>query len=65
LQSGITRNFAKAKRRGDLEIIRAEIATAPSELRNDNKKDFFSDLKFTYLSIITYIISIFIYFAIN
>jgi len=26
----ITRSFAKAKRRGDLKIIRTEIATAPS-----------------------------------
>jgi len=41
----ITRSFAKAKRRGDLKIIRAEIATAPAELRNDNKKNFFSDPK--------------------
>jgi|GEM_PF-1556020 len=41
-----TRSFTKAKRRGDLKIKRAEIATAPSELCNDNKKDFFSDLKF-------------------
>jgi len=40
----ITRSFAKAKRRGDLKIKRAEIATAPSELRNDNKRDFFIDL---------------------
>jgi len=42
----ITRSFAKAKRRGDLKTIRAEIATAPSLLRNDNKKHFFSDPNF-------------------
>jgi len=34
----------KAKRRGDLKIIRAEIATVLSEFRNDNKKAFFSNL---------------------
>jgi len=39
----ITRSFAKAKRAGDLKNISTKIATAPSELHNDNKKDFFSD----------------------
>jgi len=42
------RSFAKAKRRCDLKIIRAEIATAPSELRNDNKKDYFSSPNLNY-----------------
>jgi len=41
----ITRSFAKTIRRGDLKTIRNEIATAPKELRNDNKKYFFSPLR--------------------
>jgi len=35
--------FCESKTTCDLKTIRSEIATAPYELRNVNKKDFFSD----------------------